>query len=138
MESPLPPPPAHLPAVEGKRNGGFEYPQAKYQNTGEQRGIDVCGNMDKNQQFITNSAMDPVMHAIQGERYISGGTFNNVIYVKIRDYNSRYNRKLSYTKKGINLTLAQWQHVKELMPYIDEGIKTSNVHFFSAHNQCHP
>ena len=48
--------------------------------------------------------MDPIMHTIQGEHYISAGTLNNAIYVKIHDYISRYKGKLSYTKKHIKLT----------------------------------
>ena len=131
MQSSLPPPPAPLPPKAIKRGyndlSKADQPAAKYpnmdgMNINETQGFDVAGN--HGYQPSTEHQMDPVMYAIQGERYISVGTFKNNVYVKIRNYTiNRYTNKLQYTKKGMNLTLAQWQRVKALMPYIDEGIQ---------------
>ena len=138
MQSSLPPPLAPLPPKAIKRGyndlSRANQPAAKYpkadesMNINEMQGIDVAGNRDYEQQHqqeqSTVHQMDPVMYAIQGERYIFVGTFKNNVYIKIRDYTvSRYTNKLQYTKKDMNPTLAQWQLVKALMPYIDEGIQ---------------
>ena len=124
--------PAPLPPKAIKRGyndlSNADQPAAKYpkadesMNINEMQGIDVAGSHGF--QPPTEHQMDAVMYAIQGERYISVGTFKNNVYIKIRNYTvNRYTNKLQYTKKGMNLTLAQWQCVKALMPYIDEGIQ---------------
>ena len=140
MQSSLPPPPAPLP-LKGVKRGYNDLSKpdqpAKYQKTdgpmniNESQGYDVAGNYGYEQQQeqqqqpqYTEHQMDPVVFAIQGERYMSVGTFKNEVYVKIRDYTvNKYTNKQQYTKKSVNLTLAQWQHVKALVPYIAEGIQ---------------
>ena len=93
-------------------------PATKCPYSGEMQDYGVPGN------FFYEHRMDPIMYTIQGERHISVGTFQDNIYVKIREYTfNRYTNKLQYTKKGINLTLAQWQQVKALIPYIDKDIQ---------------
>jgi hypothetical protein len=98
---------------------------------------DVCGKGEWNPQHGGTQSdavlqppvpcdIEPNMNIIDEStsRYVSVGIFRGEQYVKIRDYYYNYNNgKWCVGKRGINLTVAQWDALKNHTSYIDMQLK---------------